>query len=318
MCGVLLVAGMLFTGCDWFSKDKSKGVSHTASGDDVLLTINGKPALTVQEYEDQLDMACKANPQMEMFLNMIPGGEQNFIFRGMKAARIMKEWAEREGLDKSAEFQKQRKHLHDAMDLQLYMKAFDEAHPIDVSDHDVAKYYDEKKDIIPGLAISVAGVDSLYVNFESKDKADKFYEKVKEMKKANSFKSFAEEHKHQVGQSVINSKSPLAEAVKSSVADLKKFPAVLLVQAGNDAYWVIFASGKSEAKYHDLKSPQVQQGLRKMIADERKEKELETMMEKLQSSYNVVENTKYFENKEARKRAESASALQDADEDQAD
>lgn len=314
LCGVFLVSGMFFSGCKWFSSlKKSVGISNSsiASSSDVLLSIDGKPALTVEEYEEQLDMARKANHQIEMFLQVMPNAEKEFVFRGMATARLMKAWAEKQGIDKSPDFQKQRKHLHDAMDLQLYMKHFDEAHPVSVSDADVTKYYEEKKDTIPGLAISVAGVDSSYVRFDSKDKAEKFFDKVKDVKKLDTFKSLAEEHKHQVGQSVINQQSPLADSIKNAVADLKKFPSVHLVKAGEGSYWVLFASSKSEAKYHDLKSPQVQQGLRKMIADERKEKQLESLVEQLKQEMNVVENDHYFANKEAQKRA----ALEDKSDD---
>lgn len=315
----VLVSGlMLLAGCNWFKKSESKSETSAASGD-VLMTIDGKPALTVQEYEEQLDMARKANPQIEMFLQMMPNAEREFVFRGMATARLMKAWAHKQGIDQTEEFKKQQQHLHEAMDLQLYMKHFDEAHPIAVTDSDVQNYYEEKKDTIPGLAISQGGVETSYVRFESKNKAQDFFDKVKEVKKADSFKKIAEEHKHQVGQSVINAKSPFGEAIKNSVLDMKKFPSVQIVKAGEDAYWVIFASGKTEAKYHDLKSPQVQQGLRKMIADERKEKQLEAMVEKLKAELNVVENNAYFEEKEAKKRAANENvAGQDSDESEED
>lgn len=310
----VLVSGlMLLAGCNWFKKSEQTSGTSSASGD-VLMTIDGAPALTVKEYEEQLDMARKANPQIEMFLQMMPNAEREFVFRGMATARLMKAWAHKQGIDQTEEFKKQQQHLHEAMDLQLYMKHFDEAHPITVSDSDVQKYYEEKKDTIPGLALSQGGVETSYVRFESKNKAQEFFEKVKEVKKADSFKKIAEDNKQQVGQSVINAKSPFGDAIKNTVLDLKKFPSVQVVKAGEDAYWVIFASGKTEAKYHDIKSPQVQQGLRKMIADERKEKQLEAMVEKLKSELNVVENSKYFDDKEAKKRAAAeGSASQESD-----
>jgi len=314
----VLVSGlMLLAGCNWFKKSESTSETSAASGD-ALMTIDGKTALTVQEYEEQLDMARKANPQIEMFLQMMPNAEREFVFRGMATARLMKAWAHKQGIDKTDDFKKQQKHLHEAMDLQLYMKYFDEAHPIAVSDSDVQNYYEEKKDTIPGLALSQGGVDTSYVRFESKNKAHEFLEKVKEVKKADNFKKVAEDNKLQVGQSVINAKSSFGDAIKNAVLDIKKFPSVHIVKAGEDSYWVIFASGKTEAKYHDIKSPQVQQGLRKMIADERKEKQLESMVEKLKTEMNVEENNKYFEEKEAKKRAAAESLAGQDSEDSED
>lgn len=313
---VLVSVLMMLAGCDWFKKNESKSDTSSASGD-VLMTIDGAPALTAQEYEEQLALACKANPQIEMFIQMMPNAEREYVFRGMATARLIKAWAEKEGIPSTEKFVQERKHLHDAIDLQLYMKYFDEAYPINVTDSDVQKYYEEKKDVIPGLAISQGGVESSFVRFESKSKAQDFFDKVKDVKKADSFKKIAEDAKQQVGQSVINAKSPFGDAIKTAVLETKKYPSVQMVKAGEDAYWVIFASGKTEAKYHDIKSPQVQQGLRKMISDERKEKQLEEVVEKLKTEMNVVENGKYFEDKEAKKRAMSENS-QSSDESEED
>ncbi|MBP9765196.1 hypothetical protein KBD08_02570 [Candidatus Babeliales bacterium] len=315
LCAFLLISGALFLpGCGWwpFGKKTTSDYSSTGSGE-VLLTIDGKPVLTSDEYEEQLDMARQANPQIEMFLAMVPNAEHDFVFKGMETARLVKAWAQKEGITDTPEFQKQLKHLQEAMELQLYMKYFDDAHPINISDADVAAYYDEKKDVIPGLALSQGGIDISFVRFDAKDKADKYFDMVKEIRKTDNFKTLAEQKNHTVGQAVINEKSPFSEAIKTAVLALKKFPSVQVLKAGEGAYWVVFASGKSEAKYHDLKSPQVQQGLRKMMTDERKEKQIEAVMENLKKEMSVVENSKYFEDKEAKKRAavENNKAMQE-------
>jgi len=307
MSAVIFVSGlMLFSGCGWwpFGGSSSKdATSKSVSGDDVLLSINGAPALTVEKYEEQLAMAQQANPQIGMLLQMMPNAEKDFIFKGMATAELMKAWAQKEGVDKTAEFQKQKKQLCDAIELQLYMKHFDEAHPVNVSDADVAKFYEEQKDLIPALTLSPGGVETVYVRFESKDKADKFFDKVKDIKKAAAFKAAAQEHKHKTGDSVINAKSSVGDAIKTVVLDLKNFPAVRLVGADDNSYWVLFASGKSDTQYRDLKTPEVQHGLKKMLADQQKDKQVEQVVNELKSKMNVVENHKYFEDKAQAKRA---------------
>ncbi len=303
ICGFLLISGMFFVGCGWFKKSDSTSSSLVGATGDVLLTIDGQPALTVSEYEKQLDMARAANPQVDMILQMMPNAEREFVFRGISTSKLMKAWADKEGITKNTDFKEQQKHLHEAMDLQLYMKAFDEKNPIKITDSDVEQFYHEKKDSIPGLAIAQAGVDTSFVRFDSKAKAQAFFDKVKEVKKAEEFKKIAENNKDQAGHSVINDKSPFSDALKKTVLDIKKFPSVQIVKVSDNGYWVVLATGKSEAKYHDLKSPQVQQGLRKMIEDERKAQLIEREIEKLKKDLNVVENSSYFEQKEAKKRA---------------
>lgn len=303
----------LLVGCGWFSKSKK---SESFSGSDVLLEINGKPVLTVQEYEEQLDMARKANAQIDMLLQMMPNAEKDIIFRGMITAKLMQAWAEKQNIDKSEEFQKQRKQLHDAMDSQLYMKYFDDAHPVDVSDSDVAQYYEEKKDLIPALTLTPGGVDISFVRFEDKNKAEQFLSKVKDVKKAAAFKTMAVESKQTPGTAVISSKAPFTDAIKNVVLEIKKFPSVHMIKAGDNAYWIVLATGKTETVYRDLKNPEIQQGLTKMLSDERKGTQLESVLEKLKSELNVVEHSKYFEEKAQQKQQEMQEMSEEMDEQQ--
>ena len=305
----------LFAGCDWFSKSNQTG---SCSGSDVILEINGKPALTVEQYEEQLDMARKANAQIDMLLQMMPNAEKDIIFRGMTTAKLMQAWAEKEGVDKSEEFKKQRKQLHDAMDSQLYMKYFDDAHPVEVSDADVAQYYEDKKDVIPALTLTPGGVDISFVRFEDKNKAEQFLSKAKDVKKADTFKAMATESKQTPGTAVINAKAPFADAIKNAVLEIKKFPSVRMVKVGDGAYWVVLATGKTETLYRDLRNPEIQQGLKKMLSDERKGAQLEAVLEKLRSEMNVVEHNKYFEEKALQKQQamQEASASEEMDEQQ--
>ncbi len=312
---VFFILGLFFiAGCDWFSKS-DKVPSY--AGSNVLLEIKGKPALTVQEYEEQLDMARKANAQIDMLIQMMPNAEKDIIFRGMTTAKLMQAWAQEKGIDKSEEFQKQRKQLHEAMDSQLYMKHFDEAHPVEVSDSDVAKYYEEKKDVIPALTITPGGVDVSFVRFEDKNKAEQFLTKVKDVKKAAAFKTMAEESKQTPGTAVMNEKAPFADAIKNAVLEIKKFPMIKMIKVGDGAYWVVLATGKSETVYRDLKTPEIHQGLKKMLADERKGQQIESVLESLKTELHVVEHPEYFENKMQQKQQGMQEESEEFDEQQA-
>lgn len=315
------VAGLsLLSGCNWWPfADKSKSDSSSiANSSDVLLSIDGKPALTVEEYEEQLDMARQSNQQIDMLLQMMPNAEREYIFKGISIGKLMKAWGEKEGMDKLPAFQKQRRQLHDAMDLQLYMKAFEETHPLQISDSDVKEFYETKKDLIPGLALTPGGVNIVYARFDSKDKADKFLAKAKDIKDVKKFKADAELEKLSVADATINDKSNFSDALKEVVLGIKSFPRVTSVKVGDNSYWVLFATGKTDAKYRDLKSAEVQQGLRKMIADERKEKQLEQFVEELRKTLNVQENMDYFDKKEGQKRAAMEALAGQDDQESAD
>jgi len=299
---VLGFGGLFFlSGCDWWPLKKEQ---EQGDGSAVLLTIDGKPVLTAQEYEDQLNMARQANPQVDYLLDAMPNAEKDYVFKGVATGKLMKAWAEKEGLDKHPEIQKQRKQLHESVDLQLYMKHFDETNPTHVSDEDLKKFYDEKKDVIPGLMTSQAGVQAHYVRFSSKDKAENFLEKVKDIKSVKDFIKEAKKDDLSPVDDTIHQKSNLSEVIKNTVLNIKKFPTLKLIKTGDTSYWVLYAGGKSDAKYLELNDPRVQQGLKKMMTDEHKEKQLEQFIEKLKTELKASENTNYFEQKaEDRKKA---------------
>lgn len=298
----------LLSGCGWMSssKDAKKedaAQSSVANTGDVLLSIDGKPVLTVQEYEDQLDAARQANREIEMILQMLPNAEREHIFKIFETGQVLKKWAEQQGITNTPEFKKQQKMMHDAMDLQLCTMAFYDKNPVQISDADVKEFYEAKKDSIPGLKLAEGGVTVAHVRFESQADAEKFLEKAKEVKDLAKFKSLGQADKLTVTDTVVNEKSSQSDALKSAVLAVKHFPKVEIVKIGDNAFWVVFASGKSEAQYHDLKNPQVQEGLKSMMSNERRQKQLEDGVEKMKKDMNVVVNDSYFENKENQKRA---------------
>lgn len=293
---------VLLAGCAWwpFSKSKSS-IASTGSGE-ILATINGKPLLTSTDYEEKLAMARQANPQVEMILAMMPNAEKEFIFKGILVSELMKAWAQEEGIEYTAEFQKQRRQLHEAVDAQLYMKAFDEAHPVQVGDSEVASFYEEKKDAIPGLVLTPSGVEASVVKISGKDNAEAFLAKVKDVKKAATFKVLADEAKHRVENITINARASVPDEIKSAAAEFVKVPSVHMLKA-DGKYWIILATSKTQAQYRDINDPEIKEGLRKMISDERKNQQMEQLIEQLKKDLNVVENTAYFDNKEADRRA---------------
>lgn len=311
----------LLSGCGWMSSSKDAKKedatqSSVANTGDVLLSIDGKPVLTVQEYEDQLDAARQANREIEMILQMLPNAEREHIFKIFETGQVLKKWAEKEGVTETPEFKKQQKMMHDAMDLQLCTMAFYDKHPLQISDADVKEFYETKKDSIPGLKLADGGVNVAHVRFDSKAEADKFLEKAKEVKDLAKFKSLGQADKLTVTDTVVNEKSSQSDSLKSAVLAIKHFPKVEVVKIGDNAFWVVFASGKSEAQYHDLKNPQVQEGLKSMMSNERRQKQLEDGVEKMKKDMNVVVNDKYFEDKENQKRSAMEAMMKQHEQEQ--
>jgi len=310
----LLLVGSLFmlTGCLQEKKndsiqeiDASQSVSNNG---EVLLSIDGKPVLYADDFEDQKAMAQQSNQQLNMVLQMMPDAEYSMLFKSIKAGHLMKEWVIRQGIDQKEELVKQRRQYHDAIDLQLYMKYYEDAHPIKVSESEAEAFYKAKRDMIPGLIASPAGVEVAYVKFDTKAQAEGFATKVKDGSEKN-MRAAAKEADATVVNLVVNQDSSVCESVKNVALSATKFPAKEVVKTDDGSYWVLGLLKKKDVEYRSFETPEIKAGITKMCTDEKREIELAKQIEKLTKEFNVVENKAYFDNKQQK----NARALQKAE-----
>ena len=300
---LLSISLLLLSGCIPFfnSKDNTSSSSSAAGSslsDTTLMTIDGEVAITVQEYEDFLEAASSTNPQIAMVVEAMPNGEKDFVFNSYAASRLMKAWAEKNGVTATKEFLQEQKQAYDLVDLQLYFKYYDEAHPIHISDKDLKAFYEEKKDRIPGLVVSSGGVSAQFARFDSREEAQSFYNAVENV----SAEQFVEEAKSRyatVQDALINSNSQYSPIIKKFAEKISETPYVEVVKVSENSYWVIQALDKTEAEYRPLNSPEVKEGLRQMLMEQKKSEQMESNIEALKEEMNVVENSVYFEQKAA-------------------
>lgn len=311
---VLVGSLVLLTGCwskkndDAAASDNQANSAQVAGKGDVLLTIDGKPVLYSEDFEDQKQMALQSNQQLNMILQMMPDAEYSMLFKSIEAGCLMKEWVVRNGIDQDPKKVKERRQFQEAVELQLYMKYFEDAHPIEVTEKEAEQFYKEKRDQIPGLIIAPASVDIVYVSFDSKAKAETFVAKVRDGSDKH-FQLAAKESGVTVQNMTVNSESTVSDSLKNSVLAATKFPSKEVVKMDDNSYWVVGMLKKKDAQYHAFEAPQVKQGIIKLCKDAKREVELTKQIEKLHNEYNVVENTEYFENKKQNK----ANALNKAE-----
>lgn len=275
---------------------------------DVLLSIDGKPVLYVQEFEDQKAMAQQSNQQLNMILQMMPEAEYTMLFKSIEAGHLMKAWVVREGIDQRADLVKKRQQYHDAIDAQLYIQYYEEAHPVDVTEHEALAYYKAKRDQIPGLMLAPSGVELVYVSFETKPQAEAFLAKIKDGSEKHC-KAAAKEADLKLETIAVNQDSQVSDVVKNIALSVTKFPTKELVKVDEHAYWVIGFVKKQEAQYRSFDEKQIKDGITKMCKDEKREAELTKQIEKLRKEFKVEENNAYFE----KKQQNQAKALQQAE-----
>ena len=280
----------------WKSKEvaqsESEDVSVFNSNQDVLLTIDGKPALTVDEYEQQLQEAAASSPQLEMMLQMSPNVEYDFIFNQLKMAKLINHWAHATGLTATEEFKKDRARIQEMLDTQLCVQCYEKAHPINITDADIKAFYDQEKDTLPGLLVAPGGVKTEAVKFDTQDAAQLFYDTVKSTQ--GDLDTIAKDQKLSVSNFVINETTFYGKPLKDFVLQLTSFPALNMIKS-DDAYWVVKAVEKVAPKYQDFEK--VKEGLRNYVQQQRKDESMKEATAKFEADYKIVENKEYFENK---------------------
>lgn len=294
-----------FSGCQnpFAKKNDAAGTGSVTGTGEVLLSIDGKPVLFVDQYEAQKEAAQRSNQQVAFLLQMMPDAEYNMLFKGMKIGALMEEWCKREGVMDLPEFKEEKAQLEKAINLQLCMKYYDEAHQMNVTDADAKKYYDEKRDDIQALQLTQGGVEVSFVRFENDKDAQAFLAKVKGQS-AKQFEAEAKAKDLKVGNLMINEKSQYSPTLKDQVLALTKFPTQLVCKVADNVFWVVNATGKKQAEYRKFEEQGVKEHIKNLMKEEQKEKAMMSHMDQLEKEYNVTENKVYFDKKqEDKKRA---------------
>ena len=311
-----LLAGslLLLTGCFNEKKDGEKAHVADVATDrgELLVSIDGQPVLYAQDFEDQKAMALQTDQRLSMMLQMMPQLEVDLLFKSIEATEVLREWVAREKLDQDKEFVKTLRQYQDAVYTQMCMKAYQDAHPIMVTEKEAKEFYDKNKAKIQGLAIAPAGIDIVSAKFSKKDEAERFTHKIKDGSKKH-FEAAAKELNVTVTPMVINEEGYADEAVKNTVLAATKFPSKEMVKMNDGSYMVIGITGKKDAEYHSFDLPEVKQGITRMCMDAKREETQLADVERLEKEYNVIKHMAYFE-KKAEKAANLQKALQHAQE----
>jgi|GEM_PF-660536 len=315
----LLVGSLLvLTGCFGEKEKKNDAVKvsenvHTADGrGDLLLSIDGKPVLYSQDFEDQKAMALQSDQRLQMILQVMPDAEYDMIFKSLEATHVLTEWVVREKLDQNPEFIKTLRQYQDAIYKQMCLKAYQDAHPLTVTEKEAKEYYEVNKDKIQGLTITSAGVETLCVKFADKEEAERFLHKVKDGSKKH-FDAAAQESHVTVIPMVINAEGYADEVLKTVALSATKFPSKDMVKMTDGSYMVVGMIGKKDPEYHSFDLPEVKQGITQMCMSSKREEAQLADVKKLKKEYNVVEDRTYFD-KKAEKAVNVQKSLQLAQE----
>lgn len=296
IAGLCVLSLLVLPGCSTLEFIKSKMNASSASktespvaskkvDDDstVLLSINGKPVMTEKSFDKRYQQFLSTNPQMQQMIQFMPNAKKE-IFSGMANEQILIEWGEQNHIHKSNSYQQELEQAVRLVKTNLAAKQFekDVIGTITVTDTEIKDYYDAHKN--PELIVSPGGIKVEGKSFDSKEKAQDFFNKIKDEPK--KFK--AEAGKDIKEFAPVNKMSFDIEApLKDKVLALTDFPKALMVEA-DKKYWVVVALKKEEAQYRSL--GEVKEAIEGMIKREKTMKIYTEKLAQLKKEYNVVEN----------------------------
>lgn len=305
-----LTAGLV--GCFNKSKQCCDAVVEISANDKsvVLLTVDGKPRVTVDTLEKDLNEIAEMDQQAKMMLQFDPEGTKERMFDEQKRMAVVQEWANQNGVRDKEEYQKKLARIVNHVKKQLDFEQFLKAHAVEVDAAEVQKYYDDNKEQDYRILVSPAGVKAQGIEFDTKAKADEFAAAATSV---SAFEKVAKDRKltpRSLG--VVNDRSYVDSAVKTALTAAKHVPAVLVVKcADSKKFMVVAAMSKEQAKYQDF--DKVKEAIEQMLKQKKMVEMLEVKIPAYTELYKIVENKDYFTDlkkakEDATKKSEEAAA----------
>lgn len=302
LCLSLLVACLfVLSSCKYDDHEKKEhaAAEPSAPKGEVLFSIDGKPKITVDDFERYKDQFFKIQPQYKQILEYMPKTEQiridQNIFQNMVNEVLFQEWVEKNQIDQRKDYQEDYNMIMDMGKRNLAIKYYQEDNPVKLSDEEIKKFYEDNKDKMPELMESPGGVNAKAVKFEHESAAKDFLAKVKEtggdLEKAAQEAGHKVEDLKQVNQMSFNVDSP----VRQKLLEVKNFPSHMHIKAGDKSHYVVHATGKDKPEYVPFE--QVKPGLENYLKQQKMGDMLTKAAEELKKKYDGAENNKYFTQK---------------------
>lgn len=300
---LLLVVPVVFLpGCnpvEWarqqFASESTTVVAgKDLSGDtsEVLVSIDGKPVITVASFEKEFDKVLQENPQLKSILPFMPDIKKNFL-NGLVNQELVDHWVVKNNIDSNIDYKQEMDRMLEQVKRMVNTKFFSDAYPAEVTPAEVKEFYEKNKDVLPDLLISRGGVQTKAIMFDKEDAAQDFLKKVREVNDIDKAAKAAGNEKNVRDFKMVHPQSiGIDVALRGTVVDLKKLPSAGMIKGDDGKFWVYNATEREETKYQPFE--RVQAGLEQHVLKEKRMKAIEKAIEGLKKDYTVEINEEYF------------------------
>jgi len=271
---------------------ESKGAATGSMTGEVLMSINGVPAITVDSLAQQKENLLRANPGMKQAVEQLdPLVVDRSIFEGLFVDRIIDEYLSVNNINTSNEYQAELEALCDAQRKALNVKYFGEQIRVTVSEPEIRNFYETNKDAM--LKISQGGVAASGIEFADGAAARAFVARVKAS--PGGFKKVAQEDglnaKIKDFKLVNNQSVGIDGQLRDKIAAIKTVPSVEMFEV-NGMFWVINATEKEEPKYVPYEN--IKDRIKEQLEQQKRGEAGMKEIEKLKKEYNIEINEQYF------------------------
>ena len=322
----LLVSGLaLLTGCgEWFKKSACPGCDTgalaSAAPGDVLLSIDGKPAITKESFNEFFDAYINSNPQAAAYLALDPSARRR-AFQELEMKEVIKHDVIKKKKDQTPEYKKKFAQACDyalwAVNSELFRD--DVLASIDSSDAGLEKFYNENKGKnpafdVPPFQIAPEGIKMQSVQFSDQKSARDFLEKAQ--KAPGEFAALAKAIKKDVKDLGLVTTQEKDYSLKAKAKSMQPNAVDLIFTPATGKYVVIKAVGQRQnPKYAEFAELKANPETKELLANTKKQTEFPQIVmariEELKKELNAVENLSYFDEEEAKKKAELEAKMKE-------
>jgi peptidyl-prolyl cis-trans isomerase C len=328
---LLLSAIALLPGCNWwpFGAGHGKGCcpahDHQAAEgqakeeeikiegfdpallQETVVSFEGKPVVTGRDFEKNLQMIMEAQPAIKDMLPYIPAEQQEHIFgqmlESMALEKLMLRWVKDAGIEESAEYRRNACRVHEAVDRDLALRAFENelVKEVVITDQEAEKFYQDNKTTEaafqrPPFLITAGGVKAKGIEAKDEKEAKELAEKIKqsEKEKGGGIASVAKETKKSVvDYGLVNPQSLIDSNIKSHILATMDKPIVEVVRGEDDKYYVIATQCRQEPKYSDF--DQVKDAVKQVLTNKRVNELYAKRIAELKDKYKMEINKSYIQ-----------------------
>lgn len=307
----LLVPGlMMLPGCDWFSSKESApavqqdykmgGKAHTGS-QEVAVTIDGKPGITVEEFNRNFDALKQAQPMIDQMLPFMPEDQQRLLYtqitENIIGGKLVQQHVAEQGWDKTVEYVENANRLHEDLDRELANREFQNriVKSINVSDAELQSFYKKNRDTNAlfkrqPFMISPDGVNAVVVKAKDEAQAKAI---VTAARASGDLKAAAQANNQtakDLGLVTAQSTEPDRLVVIKALG-MQSFPSVDMVKS-DDTYWVVQAMSKKDAEFALF--DQVKDAVKEVVMSDRFQKQYLDKVEGLKKKHDIVVNQDFI------------------------